>query len=374
MAIKSKALRAAGAVALALAMVASSAGLAALSDEQAYAYEQKTQIVASGHGSVSPRYLVVHSTANPGASAANHVKYWSNNPAYAVHYVMDLDGSVVYQTMSTSSKAWHVGNGNAYTYGIELCEATNAKDFESQWAEAVKWCGDQLKARGWSVAHLLSHDQCRTMWGGTDHTDPNAYFQKWGHSWSEFKSDVEAYLGSGAVPDIDAEEGGSAAPGSVTGHNGTGFGGTYTCRASKLYIRTGPGQGYAAVGSYTRGGKVVLDDWYTVSGGYVWGRYTAYSGNVRYVAVGPWTGKPEANDYLVKGSVGGSSAHRAGLYYVDVDSSLNVRTGPGQGYRVTGSLHDGYPLYVSGWSGDWARYTTYSGATRYVCGDYLDAA
>lgn len=360
--------------AVALCLLIAAGGTVALAADEAQAYESRTEIVADGHGYLSPSYLVVHSTANPGASAANHVSYWRNSPAYAVHYVMDLDGSVVYQTMSTSSKAWHVGGGNSVSYGIELCEATNAEDFEAQWAEAVKWCGDQLMSRGWDVSRLYSHDEARVTWGGTDHTDPNPYFQRFGHSWAEFEADVAAYMGSGAVPDIDASEGGSAAQGSVSGYTDGSFGGTYTCNASALNVRTGPGTGYASVAQYTRGQAVALDGWYAISGGYVWGRYTAYSGNTRYVAVGPWTGKAESSDYLVKGGASsGGSSRGAGWYEVDA-SALNVRTGPGTGYRVTGQLPDGYDLYVSGWSGDWARYTTYSGATRYVCGDYLDAA
>lgn len=367
-----RAARACLAFALAMSLLFAGGGIAATPDE-AHAYESRTEIVADGHGYLSPRYLVVHSTANPGASAANHVSYWRNSPAYAVHYVMDLDGSVVYQTMSTSSKAWHVGGGNSVSYGIELCEATNAEDFERQWSEAVKWCGDQLMSRGWDVSRLYSHDEARVTWGGTDHTDPNPYFQRFGHSWAEFESDVAAYMGSGAVPDIDASEGGSAAQGSVSGYADAGFAGTYTCTVDSLLIRTGPGKGYAYVGDYSRGGKVTLDGWYAIADGYVWGRYTAWSGSTRYVAVGPWTGKAESSDYLVKGGAAGGPHRGAGWYDVDA-SALNVRTGPSTGYRITGQLPDGYDLYVSGWSGDWAYYTTYSGATRYVCGDYLDAA
>lgn len=363
------------AVGVAAAMAVGALGAVAAQPDEAQAYESRVDIVADGHGYLSPRYLVVHSTANPGASAANHVSYWSNSPAYAVHYVMDLDGSVVYQTMSTSSKAWHVGGGNSVSYGIELCEATTAEDFEAQWSEAVKWCGDQLMSRGWDVSRLYSHDEARVTWGGTDHTDPTGYFARFGHSWAEFESDVAAYMGSGAVPDIDAAEGGSAASGSVSGYTDAGFAGAYTCNASALHIRKGPGTGYAAYGDmYYRGERVTLDGWYAIANGYVWGRYTSWSGSTCYVAVGPWTGKAESSDYLVKGGASsGGSSRGAGWYEVDA-SALNVRTGPSTGYRVTGQLPDGYDLYVSGWSGDWAYYTTYSGATRYVCGDYLDAA
>ena len=53
-----------------------------------YAYERITNYVSNGHGSLSPQYLVIHETANPGASAWNHVLLWSRDDTYAVHDVM----------------------------------------------------------------------------------------------------------------------------------------------------------------------------------------------------------------------------------------------------------------------------------------------
>lgn len=81
-------------------------------------------------------------------------------------------------------------------------------------------------------------------------------------------------------------------------------GGTHRCAVGSLNVRTGPGLGYPTVPGavYTRGLTVVLDDWYEVADGYVWGRYRgACSGELRYVAVGPHTGAPDPElDYLVK--------------------------------------------------------------------------
>lgn len=55
------------------------------------------------------------------------------------------------------------------------------------------------------------------------------------------------------------------------------------------------------VASYNKGQTVVLDDWYKIADGWVWGRYTgAQSGQKRYVAVGKPTGGPAADDYLLK--------------------------------------------------------------------------
>lgn len=80
-----------------------------------------------------------------------------------------------------------------------------------------------------------------------------------------------------------------------------GFGGTYRCTVDTLNVRDAPGLSGSVVAKYHKGQTVVLDDWYKSSDGYVWGRYTgATSGKLRYVAVGRATGKPEADDYLVR--------------------------------------------------------------------------
>ena len=80
-----------------------------------------------------------------------------------------------------------------------------------------------------------------------------------------------------------------------------GFGGTYRCTVDTLNVRDAPGLSGSVVARYHKGQTVVLDDWYKSSDGYVWGRYTgSTSGKERYVAVGRATGKPEADDYLVR--------------------------------------------------------------------------
>lgn len=352
--------------------------VALLLPNSAWAYTQKEKIISSGHGSISPSYLVIHETADPGATADQLMRYWQNNPnAYVVHYTMDLDGDVVYHAMKDNRKAWHVGNGNSRTVGIELCHATNKSDFNKQWKEAVKWAGDYLNAKGWGINRLLSHNDCRLKWGGTDHTDPISYFETYGKSWSQFKAAVQAYMKTGEVSgSAGSSVGGSASSSSVSGNSGTGFGGTYTVMASSLNIRSAPSTSASVVGSYARGGKVILDDWYKIADGYVWGKYAAYSGKTRYVAVGKPTGGYDPSDYLVKGgkaTSSTSSAKSGGWYTVDVNTALNVRSGPGTNYRITGQLHDGYDLYVQSISNGWAKYQAYSG-TRYVSAQYLDAA
>lgn len=97
---------------------------------------------------------------------------------------------------------------------------------------------------------------------------------------------------------VAPESSSSESSGSVS--SSSSFGGKYRCTVNELRVRSAPGLNGSIVATYNKGDTVNLDDWYTSKDGYIWGRYTAYSGKVRYVAVGRATGKPESDDYLVK--------------------------------------------------------------------------
>ena len=169
-------------------------------------YFGKTPIalpLSNGHGPLNPSYVVIHSTANLGASALNHVNYWHNDDTYAVHYVGDWTGKV-YHCVPDTRMCWQVGNGNPYVVGIELCEPVKATDFQKVWDVGVEWAAWCLNWYGWGVDRLLSHKDCSERWGGSDHTDPIPFFAKWGRTWEQFVSEVDAKLeGDEDMPSAD---------------------------------------------------------------------------------------------------------------------------------------------------------------------------
>lgn len=152
------------------------------------------RIIAQGHGPLNPSYCVIHETANPGATALDHVSYWSREPMYAVHYVTDWTDKC-YHTVLNDRLCYQVGNGNAYVIGIEICHANNQSDFDKAWQNGVDWAVGCLKAYNWGLDRLISHDDARRMWGGTDHTDPIGYFAKFGRTWADFVGAVAAQMG-----------------------------------------------------------------------------------------------------------------------------------------------------------------------------------
>ena len=147
-------------------------------------------IVSNGHGSLSPQYLFVHETANPNASALNHIKYWNNSDTYAVHYVCDWTNKI-YHAVPDNRKCYHVGNANNLGVGIEICNSTNKKYFSIEWELATTFCAWYLNLKSWGIERMMSHNEARLKWGGTTHTDPDGYFKQNGKTWVQFKQDVQ---------------------------------------------------------------------------------------------------------------------------------------------------------------------------------------
>lgn len=146
-------------------------------------------IVAFGHGPLSPHLFAVHSTANVGATAKNHVDYWRNNPDYAVHLVSDWAEAI--HTVPYDALCWQVGNGNDVCEGLEICEASNAIDFRKGIDIAIDVVKQRLNARNWGIDAVKSHLWFSNNYGGSDHTDPIPYFTKWNYSWDEFISEIQ---------------------------------------------------------------------------------------------------------------------------------------------------------------------------------------
>lgn len=163
----------------------------------AFAWEETDNFIAEGHGWFQPSHLAIHSTANPGATAWNHVDYWASqgNGAYMAQWVSDwTDGGTVIQVASGNAVTWHIGNGNWYAVGLEICEATNQSDFEIGFDTAAQWAAVYLSEQGWGIDRMVSHNEARYLWGGTDHVDPIPYFESYGKSWGDFENLVQYYL------------------------------------------------------------------------------------------------------------------------------------------------------------------------------------
>lgn len=155
-----------------------------------------------GRGYNWPEYLIIHETANSGATALDHVNYWaSGNQHGEAHYVTDWTG-IVYHTTPDDRATWNVGgNANSWTVGIELCHATNQADFERVWQTGVEFAAWYLTGHGWGIDRMMSHYQANQTWATySDHSDPIGYFEEYGKSWAQFVQEVKDEMEGDDMP------------------------------------------------------------------------------------------------------------------------------------------------------------------------------
>ncbi|WP_461244443.1 DUF5776 domain-containing protein [Secundilactobacillus muriivasis] len=142
------------------------------------------------------RMIVVHSTANIGASAENNASYekreWKNTEAY-VHFIAG-DG-VVYSVGATGYQAWGAGGtANALApVQIEMEETNDHAKFMrivQTTAELVRDMAKKynvpLTLNADSTTGIKTHRWCARRWGETSHTDPETYFSRMGYSDAQF--------------------------------------------------------------------------------------------------------------------------------------------------------------------------------------------
>lgn len=139
------------------------------------------------------RFIVVHNTANdaPARNEASYAKRRTDD--VSSHYY--ADDEQVLQSLDTDLGAWHVGSPTGNRQGISYeITGTNGKN-RNWWLGNVAWrplaaciardCKhfgikpqlltiDQIQ----SGRHtgIITHNQARLAWGGTDHTDPGPHF------------------------------------------------------------------------------------------------------------------------------------------------------------------------------------------------------
>lgn len=284
------------------------------------------------------------------------------NPAHqaSAHYV--IEGDKVAQLVDEGNTTWHCGNSWYNWRSISY--------------EMVGWLGNPPSYSTLDITAGLMAQASRDYFNGAKLVlGENVMLHRMVLATAcPGESDI-AYLINKANEYLGGEFVPPAPPPAPP--SGEGFQeGTYICQVNELFIRSSPGLSGDIVGSYGYGQSVNLDSWFTSADGYIWGRYTAYSGATRYIAVGLDTGKPESNDYLIlQGSAPAapaapSSGIEARSYTVLADV-LNVRRAASTSSEIVASYSYGQTVNLDGWYGEadgykWGRYTGYSGNWCFV--------
>lgn len=145
--------------------------------------------------------LVMHSVEGPmtaglAKSLAGPNWFGSTVSGTSANAIFDQTGGI--EMVKPDNRAWHVGGGNNFAYGTEHCGY--AAFSAAQWLTAdgkkmltasAKWNRQLADSLGipWkrlTVAEiqagergLCTHNDCRLVWGGTTHTDPQWADEVW---------------------------------------------------------------------------------------------------------------------------------------------------------------------------------------------------
>ncbi|WEV71628.1 SLAP domain-containing protein [Lactobacillus sp. ESL0785] len=171
----------------------------------------------------SPEGVVIHETATPNATAHDEAIYfnreWKNISTY-VHAFVDKTG--VIQMMSPDYSTWGAGPvANDRFIQVELCEEDNQTDFVKSVNNDAIYVAQLLhhynltpdNASNDGQGTIWSHHAVTKFLGGTDHTDPDGYFAKWGYSMDDFCDLVTYYYDSpSSVKDAPATDNSAALP------------------------------------------------------------------------------------------------------------------------------------------------------------------
>lgn len=205
---------------------------------------------------------------------------WQTREASA-HYQVAADGRITQLVWDTDT-AWHTGDwpSNLTSIGVEHADIST-----DPWgiSEATLDNGAHL------VAALCKHYGLgRPQWGVN--VFPHSHFSATacpasiaGGQNAAYMAKAQAYYDSmtGSRPAAESS------PATTDAGKVNVVAGAYVVACDSLNVRSAPSTGATVVASYGRGQTVNLDHWGTVADGYIWGRYVAYSGAVRYVALAP---------------------------------------------------------------------------------------
>lgn len=231
--------------------------------------------------------IVVHHNAG-NLTARQIYDVWQTREASA-HYQVAVDGRVSQHVWDTDT-AWHTGDwaSNLTSIGVEHADISS-----SPWmlSEATLDNGAHLVAALCKRYGLGRPQWLVNVFPHSDFTSTSCPASLAGAQNAAYMARAQAWY--------DRMTGTASAPPTVQPAESSAnvLQGAYRVAVDKLNVRDQPSLSGNVVATYSSGQTVNLDRWGVVADGYIWGRYTAYSGAVRYIALAP---ADKSTWYLVK--------------------------------------------------------------------------
>lgn len=166
---------------------------------------------------ITPKGIMVHSTATPGVMAADWFSRWNKsykagetNRQVCVHAF--VDDKEVWQYLPWNHRGWHCGGaGNNTHIGIEICEpagfsygkgsamvgynvSKNEAYFRKAWQNAVELCVMLCREYDLTEKDIICHSEGHKLGIASNHADVMHWFPKHGKSMNTFRADVKKLL------------------------------------------------------------------------------------------------------------------------------------------------------------------------------------
>jgi len=166
---------------------------------------------------ITPKGIMVHSTATPGVMAASWFSRW--NKSYKAGEITRqvcvhafLDDKEIWQYLPWNHRGWHAGGDANNTHvSFEICEpggfsysggATmvgyDAKKYEAYfrdaWKNAVKLCVFFCREFGLTEKNIICHSEGHKLGIASNHADVMHWFPKHGENMDTFRAAVKTAL------------------------------------------------------------------------------------------------------------------------------------------------------------------------------------
>lgn len=162
-----------------------------------------------------PTCIVAHDVANMNSTIDGEISYMSNNWDNAFYHVLvGTKGAYVLHDPSKGG-AWGAGASmHNYAIHIELKNYKTKAEFDKSYKNYVatvqyyaKKYDIPLKLNtGSNKRGIYTHNYVSKTFGGTNHTDPDAYFQRYGKTISQFRKDLNNTKKKGELSVKEKEE------------------------------------------------------------------------------------------------------------------------------------------------------------------------
>ena len=138
-----------------------------------------------------PKYICIHDTGNPGASAKNHYNYFNGgNRGASADFFVD-SGNIIQIVNTDVNYSWAVGDGkgtygitNANSCSIEMCLEKDGMPSEATIRNTVELTRYLMSYYGISIEHVKRH------YDASHKSCPNSFMDNNWAKWHEFKSKV----------------------------------------------------------------------------------------------------------------------------------------------------------------------------------------